>query len=202
MKIEGKEYRTIWFDEKNQAVKIIDQTKLPHQFIIKDLGVDKSLIYYKAKMLLRPNVVPRHFIKGDVELPFMRLNDRIFKEVFTWLNNNGHSDITSKLGREYNQIKDYISGLSNERTFDLHPSPLYQTKYNIDPLKANNVMRTILDGVIPADMEIRLRTLGVGSYEGNIVQARKGEYSIKEVKNWLSNTKEHKIDNRKTCRGF
>ena len=37
MKIEDKEYRTIWFDENIQAVKIIDQTKLPHQFIIKDL---------------------------------------------------------------------------------------------------------------------------------------------------------------------
>ena len=37
MKIKGNEYRTIWFDEKNQSVKIIDQTKLPHQFIIKDL---------------------------------------------------------------------------------------------------------------------------------------------------------------------
>ena len=37
MKIEGKEYRTIWFDEKNKSVKIIDQTKLPHKFIIKDL---------------------------------------------------------------------------------------------------------------------------------------------------------------------
>ena len=35
MRIEGKEYRTIWF-EKN-VVKIIDQTKLPHQFVIKDL---------------------------------------------------------------------------------------------------------------------------------------------------------------------
>ena len=35
MKIKGKEYRTIWFD--NNIVKIIDQTKLPHQFIIKDL---------------------------------------------------------------------------------------------------------------------------------------------------------------------
>ena len=35
MKIKGKEYRTIWFD--NNVVKIIDQTKLPHQFIIKDL---------------------------------------------------------------------------------------------------------------------------------------------------------------------
>jgi len=37
MKIEGKEYRTIWFEEKNKVVKIIDQTKLPHKFIIKDL---------------------------------------------------------------------------------------------------------------------------------------------------------------------
>jgi len=44
MKIEGKEYRTIWFDEKNQTVKIIDQTKLPHQFIIKDLKTIKDAI--------------------------------------------------------------------------------------------------------------------------------------------------------------
>ena len=44
MKIEGKEYRTIWFDEKNQVVKIIDQTKLPHQFIIKDLKSVKDAI--------------------------------------------------------------------------------------------------------------------------------------------------------------
>ena len=35
MRIEGKEYRTIWFE--NNFVKIIDQTKLPHNFIIKEL---------------------------------------------------------------------------------------------------------------------------------------------------------------------
>ncbi len=35
MKINGKSYRTIWFE--NNLVKIIDQTKLPHQFIIKEL---------------------------------------------------------------------------------------------------------------------------------------------------------------------
>ena len=44
MKIEGKEYRTIWFDEKSQTVKIIDQTKLPHQFMIKDLKTVKDAI--------------------------------------------------------------------------------------------------------------------------------------------------------------
>jgi len=42
MKIEGKEYRTIWFD--NNVVKIIDQTKLPHQFIIKELKTVKDAI--------------------------------------------------------------------------------------------------------------------------------------------------------------
>ena len=42
MKIEGKEFRTIWFE--NNAVKIIDQTKLPHRFIIKDLKTVKDAI--------------------------------------------------------------------------------------------------------------------------------------------------------------
>ena len=42
MNINGKPFRTIWFD--NNIVKIIDQTKLPHQFIIKDLKTIKDSI--------------------------------------------------------------------------------------------------------------------------------------------------------------
>ncbi len=42
MKIEGKSYKTIWFEDN--LVKIIDQTKLPHQFIIKDLKSVKDAI--------------------------------------------------------------------------------------------------------------------------------------------------------------
>jgi len=42
MKIEGKEYQTIWFE--NNVVKIIDQSKLPHKFIIKDLKTVKDAI--------------------------------------------------------------------------------------------------------------------------------------------------------------
>ena len=42
MKIEGKSYKTIWFE--NNLVKIIDQTKLPHQFIIKDLKTVQDAI--------------------------------------------------------------------------------------------------------------------------------------------------------------
>ena len=42
MKIEGKSYKTIWF--VNNLVKIIDQTKLPHKFVIKDLKTVKDSI--------------------------------------------------------------------------------------------------------------------------------------------------------------
>ncbi len=42
MKIKGKEYRTIWFEEN--VIKIINQTKLPHQFIIKELRNVKDAV--------------------------------------------------------------------------------------------------------------------------------------------------------------
>ncbi len=42
MRIEGKSYKTIWFE--NNLVKIIDQTKLPHQFTIKELKNVKDAI--------------------------------------------------------------------------------------------------------------------------------------------------------------
>ena len=42
MRINGKKYRTIWYEDN--VVKIIDQTKLPHQFIIKDLKTIKDAV--------------------------------------------------------------------------------------------------------------------------------------------------------------
>ncbi len=42
MRIEGKEYRTIWYEES--VVKIINQTKLPHNFVIKELKTVKDAI--------------------------------------------------------------------------------------------------------------------------------------------------------------
>ena len=51
MRIEGKEYRTIWFE--NNVVKIIDQTKLPHQFVIKELKTVKDAISAIKKMEVR-----------------------------------------------------------------------------------------------------------------------------------------------------
>ena len=42
MKIQGKKYRTIWYE--GNVVKIIDQTKLPHRFRIKELKTVKDAI--------------------------------------------------------------------------------------------------------------------------------------------------------------
>jgi len=42
MRIEGKAYRTIWYED--DVVKIINQNKLPHQFIIKNLKTVKDAI--------------------------------------------------------------------------------------------------------------------------------------------------------------
>ena len=42
MRIQKKEYRTIWFE--GNLVKIIDQTKLPHQFVIKELKTAKDAV--------------------------------------------------------------------------------------------------------------------------------------------------------------
>ncbi|WP_435162373.1 S-methyl-5-thioribose-1-phosphate isomerase [Candidatus Pelagibacter bacterium nBUS_25] len=42
MKIQNKEYRTIWYED--DVVKIIDQTKLPHQFVVKNLKTVKDAI--------------------------------------------------------------------------------------------------------------------------------------------------------------
>ena len=55
MKIQrDKEYRTIWYED--DVVKIIDQTKLPHQFIIKDLKTVQDAI--KAIKLMEVRGAP------------------------------------------------------------------------------------------------------------------------------------------------
>ena len=51
MKISGEKYRTIWFE--NNAAKIIDQTKLPHKFIIKELKTVKDSINAIKTMQVR-----------------------------------------------------------------------------------------------------------------------------------------------------
>ncbi len=38
MLVNGKPYRTIWYDEANQTVRIIDQRHLPHHFVIEEIS--------------------------------------------------------------------------------------------------------------------------------------------------------------------
>ena len=78
MKIKGKEYRTIWFDEKNQTVKIIDQTKLPHQFIIKDLKTVKDAINAIKVMEVRGAPLIGGTAAYGMVLAVMEKNDPIF----------------------------------------------------------------------------------------------------------------------------
>ena len=51
MRIQGKEYRTIWYE--NNVVKIINQTKLPHKFIIKELKTVKDAVHAIKTMEVR-----------------------------------------------------------------------------------------------------------------------------------------------------
>ena len=51
MRIEGKEYRTIWYE--NDVVKIINQTKLPHKFTIKELKTVKDAVHAIKTMEVR-----------------------------------------------------------------------------------------------------------------------------------------------------
>ena len=78
MKIEGKEYRTIWFDEENKVVKIIDQTKLPHQFIIKDLKTVKDAINAIKTMEVRGAPLIGATAAYGLVLAIMENNDQTF----------------------------------------------------------------------------------------------------------------------------
>ena len=78
MKIEGKEYRTIWFDQENKTVKIIDQTKLPHQFIIKDLKTIKDAINAIKTMEVRGAPLIGGAAAYGIVLAIMENNDLEF----------------------------------------------------------------------------------------------------------------------------
>jgi len=78
MKIEGKEYRTIWFDEQNQVVKIIDQTKLPHQFVIKNLKTVKDAVNAIKVMEVRGAPLIGGTAAYGIVLAVMEKNDSNF----------------------------------------------------------------------------------------------------------------------------
>ncbi len=76
MKIEGKEYRTIWF--QNNTVKIIDQTKLPHKFIIKDLKTVKEAVNAIKTMEVRGAPLIGATAAYGIVLSIIENNDQTF----------------------------------------------------------------------------------------------------------------------------
>ena len=83
MKINGKEYRTIWFE--NNIVKIIDQTKLPHQFIINELKLElpsciiniggvSNLTYWDGNELIGFDTGPGNALMDDYMLNIFNKN--------------------------------------------------------------------------------------------------------------------------------
>ena len=78
MKIKGKEYRTIWFDDKNSIVNIIDQTKLPHKFIIKKLKTINDAINAIKTMEVRGAPLIGATAAYGIVLSIVENNDQSF----------------------------------------------------------------------------------------------------------------------------
>jgi len=53
MLVDGQHFRTIWFDEKDQVVRIIDQTRLPHHFKILELNTLEDSCFAIRTMQVR-----------------------------------------------------------------------------------------------------------------------------------------------------
>ena len=76
MRIEGKDYKTIWFEDN--CVKIIDQTKLPHKFIIKDLKTVQDAINSIKSMEVRGAPLIGATAAYGLVLALLENNDQTF----------------------------------------------------------------------------------------------------------------------------
>ena len=53
MKVDGQDIRTIWLDDDDSIVKIIDQRKLPHEFVVTNLKTVDDAIEAIRDMYVR-----------------------------------------------------------------------------------------------------------------------------------------------------
>ena len=116
MIIEGKEYRTIWFE--NNVVKIIDQTKLPHQFIIKDLKKVNDAINAIKTMEVRGAPLIGATAAFGLVLAIIENNDQSF------LNNSAQNLIISRptainLKWAVNRMMNKLSGVNSDKILEI-----------------------------------------------------------------------------------
>ena len=116
MKIEGKEYRTIWFE--NNVVKIIDQTKLPHQFIIKDLKTVNDAIHAIKIMEVRGAPLIGATAAYGLVLTIIENNDQSF------LNKSAENLISSRptainLKWAVDRMMNKLSGVNSDKILEI-----------------------------------------------------------------------------------
>ena len=116
MRIEGKEYRTIWF-EKN-IVKIIDQTKLPHQFTIKNLKTVKDAINAIKIMEVRGAPLIGATAAYGLVLSILERNDQSF------LKKSAQDLIKSRptainLKWAVDRMMNKLAGINSDQIFDI-----------------------------------------------------------------------------------
>ena len=116
MKIEGKEYRTIWFE--NNTVKIIDQTKLPHQFIIKDLKTVTDSINAIKTMEVRGAPLIGATAAYGLVLSILENNDQSFlKKSADNLINSRPTAINLKWAVD--RMMEKLSGVNSDKILDI-----------------------------------------------------------------------------------
>ncbi len=116
MKIEGKEYRTIWFE--NNIVKIIDQTKLPHQFVIKDLKTVKDSINAIKTMEVRGAPLIGATAAYGLVLAVIENNDQSFlKKSSKDLINSRPTAINLKWAVD--RMMDKLSGVNSDQILNI-----------------------------------------------------------------------------------
>ena len=116
MKIEQKEYRTIWFE--NNIVKIIDQTKLPHRFVIKDIKTVKDAVNAIKVMEVRGAPLIGATAAYGLVLSILENKDQSF------LKNSANDLIKSRptainLKWAVDRMMKKISGVNSNKIFDI-----------------------------------------------------------------------------------
>ena len=200
--------KTVTLDEFFKSELAMEHDILVNPDRIKDgMSEKESLIYYKTLMLLRPDIIHRHVVSTDkFDLPYLALNKQIFKDVFSYLSERGYESVATEIAKDYNHISDYLSGRSNEMTFDLRPSSMYTKRYELpkDKQVDQQVLLQILGGIVTPDLEVKMRASGIGFYETDSMREMQGEFTINQVRNEFSKSVNQNIEKRKgrdeTCR--
>ena len=116
MKINSKEYRTIWFE--NNIVKIIDQTKLPHIFEIKELKTANDAINAIKIMEVRGAPLIGATAAYGLVLSILENNDQSF------LKNSAEGLIKSRptainLKWAVDRMMNKLSGVNSDKIFEI-----------------------------------------------------------------------------------